>query len=167
MKRFILPLLISPLLIGVANCGFQPVYAPSGAAGLNASGVITVAPIDGRSGYFLRQELQKQLSIGLPGHVKPATLNIRLKENLSRLAFKPDGAASRSNINASVAYTLASEDGSLSGSVKATTTFAVPAQPYGDISAQTNASERNMRLLAKRIIDDIRLKESAKNAPKG
>ncbi len=162
MKRFILP-----FLIVLAGCGFQPVYAPGVGANYNPDAVISVEPIDGRSGYFLRQELQKQLAIGLPGQEIPATLNVRLKENLSRLAFRPDGAASRSNINSSATYTLAAENGSMTGRVKATTTFAVPAQPYGDISAQTNASERNMRLLAKRIVDDIRLKKSAKNAPKG
>ncbi len=160
MKRLILP-----FLVVLAGCGFQPVYAPG--ANHVSSAVISVEKIDGRSGYFLRQELQKQLAIGLPGQEIPATLNVRLDERLGRLAFSPDGAASRSNINSSANYTLAMENDSLTGHVQATTTFAVPAQPYGDISAQTNASERNMRLLAKRIVDDIRLKKSTKNAPEG
>lgn len=162
MKRFALPFLIL-----LAGCGFQPVYAPGAKSEYAQSGAITVAPIDGRSGYFLRQELQKQLAIGLPNIDQAATLNVRLNEKLSRLAFRPDGAASRSNIVANATYTLAMEDGSMTGKVGATTTFAVPAQPYGDISAQTDASERNMRLLAKRIVDDIRLKQSAQHAPEG
>ena len=90
----------------------------------------------------------------------PATLNVILKENLTRLAFKPDGAASRSSVIASGRYVLARESGAISGRVDAQTDFTVPASSYGDIAAQTSAYDRTMRELAKEIVDDLRLQLS-------
>ena len=63
------------LLLSLAACGFQPVYAP-GSSALAAGGPITVEPIPGRSGYKLRRALQEELAIGLPGVTDPATLNV-------------------------------------------------------------------------------------------
>ena len=148
------------LLLSLAACGFQPVYAP-GSSTLAAGGPITVEPIPGRSGYKLRRALQEELAIGLPGVTEPATLNVILKDNLTRLAFKPDGAASRSSISASGRYVLARDSGAVSGFVDAQTDFTVPTGPYGDIAAQTSAYDRTMRELAKRIVDDLRLQLSA------
>lgn len=148
------------LLLSLAACGFQPVYAP-GSSALAAGGPITVEPIRGRSGYKLRRALQEELAIGLPGVTEPATLNVILKDNLTRLAFKPDGAASRSSISASGRYVLARDSGAVSGVVDAQTDFTVPTGPYGDIAAQTSAYDRTMRELAKRIVDDLRLQLSA------
>ena len=70
----------------VTACGFRPVYATG--ANANYSGPISVEPIDGRSGYMLRQALQQELAIGLPGVTGSATLTVNLTENLTRLAFK-------------------------------------------------------------------------------
>lgn len=148
------------LLLSLAACGFQPVYAP-GSSALAAGGPITVEPIPGRSGYKLRRALQEELAIGLPGVTEPATLNVILKDNLTRLAFKPDGAASRSSISASGRYVLARDSGAVSGFVDAQTDFTVPTGPYGDIAAQTSAYDRTMRELAKRIVDDLRIQLSA------
>lgn len=145
------------LLVSLAACGFQPVYAP---ANIAQSGSVTVEEIDGRAGYVLRQNLQKQLAVGLPQQTEPARLSISLDERLVRLPFKPDGAASQSSVQVSARYTLSSETSEVSGQVSAETNFAVPDQPFGDTSAQTQANERAMRILAKRIVDDLRLKLS-------
>ena len=156
MKR-----LLIALAVGLAGCGFHPVYAPGGNAAGFRSGYITVEPIKGRSGYMLRRALQEELSVGLPNIGSSATLNVVLDENLTRLAFKPDGAASRSSLVASGRYVLATSSGVISGNVQAETNFAVPDAPYGDISAQTSASDRTMRDVASRIVADLRLKLSA------
>lgn len=152
MKQF----LAAFALFALSACGFQPVYAPANSA-LAAGGPITVEPIRGRSGYMLRRALQQELAIGLPGVTEPATLNVVLNEGLTRLAFKPDGAAARSSISARGEYVLARSSGAISGQVRADTDFSVPSQPYGDIAAQTSASDRTMRELAKRMVQDLRL----------
>lgn len=140
----------------VAACGFRPVYSTG--ANANYDGYISVEPIKGRSGYMLRRALQQELAAGLPGITESATLTITLKEDLTRLTFKPDGAASRSSVVASGRYVLSGSSKQISGKVGTEVSFAVPDGPYGDISAQTGAADRAMRLLAKRIVDDMRLK---------
>lgn len=155
MKR-----LLIALALVLPACGFQPVYAPGGTASLAASN-ISVDEIPGRSGYVLRRALQQELAAGLPNLDGTATLHVDLNEKLTRLQFKPDGAASRSSYVAKGKYTLMTDDGSIRGQVDSETNFAVPDAPYGDISAQTSAADRSMRQLASRIVDDLRLQLSA------
>ncbi|MFN7056560.1 LPS assembly lipoprotein LptE [Hyphomonas sp.] len=144
----------------VAACGFQPVYAPSGGAFVSA-GKIEVAPISGREGHMLRRALLQELAAGLPGIEEPVTLTVSLNSNLSRLRLQPDGAASRSSVRANGNYRLQGSGTNLRGRVEVETGFLVPDSPYGDIAAQTSASDRAMRLLAKQIADDIRMKLAA------
>lgn len=157
MKRFLAAL----LLAGLGACGFQPVYAPSSGARAEA-GLIDIEPIKGRAGHMLRQALLQELAVGVPGLTEQVTLSIDLDDNLSRLAFQPDGAASRSAVLATGKYVLAGETLSINGIESVETSFSVPDSPYGDIAAQTSASDRAMRMLAKRIADDIRLQFAAK-----
>ena len=157
MKR-----LLIALALVLPSCGFQPVYAPGGSANF-VSGNITVAEIPGRSGHMLRRALQQELAAGLPNLEGPATLTVKIDENLTRLQFMPDGAASRSSYIAHGFYTLSAESSSITGDAGAETSFSVPDSPYGDISAQTSAADRTMRQLASRIVDDMRLKLSTKN----
>lgn len=141
----------------LTGCGFQPVYGSSGSS-LASAGNITVEPIPGRAGYILRRELQRELAIGLPGVPASSSLNVILDVNLTRLAFKADGAAARSSLGAKGRYVLASSDGAVNGRVDTAIDFAVPDAPYGDISAQSGATDRAARQLAKRIVEDLRLK---------
>lgn len=145
------------LLVATAACGFQPVYAPVNGQ-YAESGLISVSPIEGRQGHMLRRALQEELAVGVPGLTEKVTLSVNLKSNLTRLALRPDGAASRSSIVATGSYRLEGEKTRLSGRSDVETGFLVPDSPYGDIAAQTDAGDRAMRVLAKQIADDIRLK---------
>lgn len=157
MKRLAAALIAACLGAGLSACGFQPVYAPVNGE-LADSGLIRVEPIPGRAGHMLRQALLQELALGVPGLTEPVTLTVDLEDALSRLAFQPDGAASRSSVLATGGYAMTGETVSVSGSVNVETGFLVPDSPFGDIAAQTSASDRAMRMLAKRIADDIRLK---------
>ncbi|ABI77174.1 putative lipoprotein [Hyphomonas neptunium ATCC 15444] len=145
------------LLIATAACGFQPVYAPVDGK-YAESGMISVSPIDGRQGHMLRRALQQELAVGVPGLTEKVTLSVTLGSNLSRLALRPDGAASRSSIVANGSYRLEGENTRVTGRSNVEAGFLVPDSPYGDIAAQTDAGDRAMRVLAKQIADDIRLK---------
>lgn len=153
MKHILPPL----LLIFTGACGFQPVYAPVN--GMSAeSGLISVSPIEGRQGHMLRRALQQELAVGVPGLTEKVTLTVTLDSDLTRLALRPDGAASRSSIVAKGNYRLEGENTKLRGRSNVETAFLIPSSPYGDIAAQTDAGDRAMRVLAKQIADDIRLK---------
>jgi len=157
MKRFLIA-----LALVLPACGFQPVYAPGGSATF-ASGNITVEQIPGRSGYKLRRALQQELAAGLPNLNESARLEVKLNENLLRLAIKPDGAAARSSVTAEAVYILSTESKSFRGNSDTEISFSVPDASYGDIAAQTSATDRAMRQLASRIIDDLRLQLSTAN----
>ncbi|MEM6626528.1 MAG: hypothetical protein AAF719_07475 [Pseudomonadota bacterium] len=149
MTRFWITL---PCALALTACGFEPVYGP--AQGFSASsGVIQIQGIPGRTGHRLRQELVRTVGGGLPGMDGPGVLTIDLNENLGRLAFQPDEAASRTDLVASAAYELTDEMGVViaSGSIVEETSFNVPMEPFGDISAQTEARERVALLLARRL----------------
>jgi LPS-assembly lipoprotein len=145
------------LLAATAACGFQPVYAPVNGQ-YAESGLITISPIEGRQGHMLRRALQEELAVGVPGLTEKVTLTVNLRSNLSRLALRPDGAASRSSIVATGSYQIDGETTRMRGRSDVEAGFLVPNSPYGDIAAQTDAGDRAMRVLAKQIADDIRLK---------
>jgi LPS-assembly lipoprotein len=157
MKRLLAALFLAASGTSLSACGFQPVYAPADGKYADA-GLIEVEEIRGRPGHMLRQALLQELALGVPGLTEQVTLRVNLDDQLSRLAFQPDGAASRSSVLATGVYTMSGETVSVTGSVNAETGFLVPDSPFGDIAAQTSASDRAMRMLAKRIADDIRFK---------
>lgn len=141
------------ILIGpLAACGFTPLYANGG------GGQVTVVEIEGRSGHMLRKALIQQLAAGLPGVEGPATLTVILDEELKRLALQPDEAASRTDIVVDAEYVLEANGKAFGSSVKAETSFNVPDAPFADITAQTDTSERAVNLLARRLVDDLRMK---------
>lgn len=157
MKLTLAALLVAASGICLSACGFQPVYAPvDGRYG--DAGLIEIADIRGRPGHMLRQALLQELALGVPGLTEQVTLKVDLNDQLSRLAFQPDGAASRSSVLATGIYVVTGETVSVTGRVEVETGFLIPDSPFGDIAAQTSASDRAMRMLGKRIADDIRLK---------
>lgn len=161
MKRLLAALLVTACGASLGACGFRPVYAPVDGK-LADAGLIEVETIRGRPGHMLRQALLQELALGVPGLNEPVVLSVNLNDRLSRLAFQPDGAASRSSVLARGTYSLAGETVSVNGAVDVETGFLVPNSPFGDIAAQTSASDRAMRMLAKRIADDIRLQFASK-----
>jgi LPS-assembly lipoprotein len=159
MKQPLIALLIATA--SLAGCGFQPVYAPVDGK-LADGGLVEIESIRGRAGHMLRQALLQELALGVPGLTEKVVLTVDLNDQLSRLAFQPDGAASRSSVLATGTYSLSGATVDVTGSVNVETGFLVPDSPFGDIAAQTSASDRAMRLLAKRIADDIRVQFAAK-----
>ena len=149
MKQLALALLVLTL----SACGFTPLYAGGGGAGN-----INVETIEGRAGHSLRKALLQELAPGLPGLDGPASLNIVLDERIGRLALQPDEAATRTDIIGSADYVRACEGNALSGTSSAETSFLVPDAPFSDITAQIDATDRAILLLARRIADALRIK---------
>ncbi|WP_084396308.1 LPS assembly lipoprotein LptE [Henriciella aquimarina] len=145
------------LLGCLSACGFRPLYA--GQTGSNAASAhnITIQPIPGRSGYNLRQALLRELSPGLPGLDGAAHLTISLNERIARATLLPDGAVSRSFINARGQYTLETDNGPIRGDASVQVPFAATATPYSDVSAQTYAAERAMAELSRQIVEQLRI----------
>jgi LPS-assembly lipoprotein len=146
MRGLILGLVLLPL----AGCGFTPMY---GSGSTTGSGPIMVEEIDGRTGHYLRQELVRTVGRGVPGFRGDGRLEVKLTENINRLAFAPDQAASRSDYVVTANYTLFNAAGqpALTGQVYDTVSFNFADAAYADIAAQTAAQERVANLLANSI----------------
>jgi len=160
MKRFAV---LSFALLCLAGCGFRPLYAGQSMGATVAGQNIIVAEVAGRSGYVLRQSLIRDRSTGLPGLEGPSTLRIRLAENVGRAALLPDGAVARSFINATGRYTLETDNGPIRGEASVQVPFSATNTPYADVSAQTQAAERAMEELSRRIVEQLRVQ--AQNLP--
>lgn len=152
-------LILTIAVLALSGCGFHPLYAKR--SSLSERGSIEIAPIPGKPGHMLRRELQKDLVVGLPDVSKDAKLTIVLSERLALVAFREDGAASRSSVRASASYTFEYSDKAIMGNLSTSSNFNVPDAPYADIAAQEAAYERAMMDLSRLIIDDLRLKLTA------
>lgn len=142
-------------LFGLAGCGFQPVYGPE----LRASGgsAVAISEIPGRTGHALRRALVQETANGLAAGAEGAVLTVSLDESIQRLGFRPDGAAFRASYRVQGAYVLEMPDAAISGRESSEVFFSVPDATFGDIAAQADAGERAAGLLARRIVEDIRL----------
>ena len=149
MKQFI----IISLSLLLAACGFTPLYATD-----DGVGPVAIDRIDGRGGHALRKALVQRLAIGIPGIDVPATLEVDLVEELDRLALQADESAARTDVNVVARYVLSIDGETIEGRVQAQASFQVPDRPFGDLPAQIDATDRAMSVLARRLVDDLRLK---------
>lgn len=148
-----------------AGCGFAPVYM---SGSLRDDGPITINEVPGKAGHFLRQELVRTLGPGLPGVTGGAVLDIRLNENVRRLEFAPDQAASRSDYVGEATYTLtAASDGKVlaTGKVRESASFNQADAAYADVAAQGAAQQRVANLLARSIYSDVVMRVGSKAKP--
>ncbi|HEV7692773.1 MAG TPA: hypothetical protein VGO52_18190 [Hyphomonadaceae bacterium] len=144
-------------LLPLAACGFTPVY---GSATERAnSGPVTIPEIatEGRAGHFLRQELVRTVSQGIPGVTGQTTLEVKLKLGVERLAFTPDQAASRSDYVGQASWVLRNASGAVvqTGDTTERASFNFADSAYADIAAQAAAQQRLATLLARAIRDKL------------
>lgn len=162
IRAAFLALAVLPLsLMGLAACGFSPVYGGGQGAAYANSGPIAINEIravatagaaSGRTGHFLRQELVRSVGQGVPGF-SAGTLDVALRHKIERLAFAPDQAASRSDYVGNATWTLRGQGGAIlgTGSVEERASFNFADAAYSDLAAQTAAQERLATLLARAI----------------
>jgi len=155
MKHLITACALMIAATSLAACGFAPVHSSTLGAGYSSSNV-TIPEIPGRAGHELRKALVEEFAAGLPG-IENATLTVSLKERLGRLAIRPDEAAARTDLTVTGRYVLDTGEDAITGEAGADTSYNVPLSAFGDIAAQTAATEQVMSLLAQRIADDLKL----------
>jgi LPS-assembly lipoprotein len=142
-------------LLLLSACGFQPVYSAQG----SGVGPVAVAEIEGRTGYFLRTELQR-LSALERGAAAPPVLTITLDTRFRDAAVQQSTYADRTLMAVTARWQLQQADGVLSGEVVADTGFDNRDQTFGAIALQADAEQRVAQLLAAAIWADIRAKRA-------
>jgi LPS-assembly lipoprotein len=100
-------------LLGLAGCGFRPLYAPVSAADGSASDIRTelaavrVGGTYERQGQLLRRNLQRKLEESVPGTPARYMLQISVSGGAEILGYRRDGAITRVRYVVSGNWTLA------------------------------------------------------------
>ena len=140
--------------LGLAGCGFTPLYA-QGAAGTSLSR-ISVTTQDDRLGYRVREQLEDAL--GRDGSQAPLyRLETSVEHSRRPLGRRIDDTATRYELTVRGAWTLIPLNGGdpITGTETVTTTYAAADQPYAAIAAQQDGEERAAAELARQIRLDL------------
>jgi LPS-assembly lipoprotein len=141
------------LVLLVSGCGFSPVYSTNGAG----VGPVSISEIDGRAGYFLRQELDRYAALER-GSTPQRTLTVKLVTNFASAALGVDGLSARTLYTLTANYSLESNTGGkpLVGVVSTTVGYESLDQAYGDVALQADAEQRAATQVADRVWADLR-----------
>ena len=136
--------------LGLAGCGFTPLYAvPGVSSGLSA---IAVTAPQGRSGFLLRQSLDD--AFAHDAAAAPAyRLALTYREQKIPRGVRVDNVANRYELVLDVNYTLTTVAGAAAkaGHVSASVTYDSADQPYASIAAEQDGQERAAAEAARQI----------------
>lgn len=151
MRRLVLAVVS---LVGLAGCGFTPLYGDAGVGGSLSR--IAVTTQDDRLGYRVREQLEDAL--GRDGSQAPLwRLETVIDQQRRPLGRRIDDTAARYELTVRGAWTLTPLTGGepVSGVETVTTTYAAADQPYAAIGAQQDGEERAAAELARLIRLDL------------
>ncbi|MGZ9099689.1 MAG: LPS assembly lipoprotein LptE [Brevundimonas sp.] len=140
--------------LGLAGCGFTPLYGDAGAG--SALSRIAVTTQDDRLGYRVREQLEDAL--GRDGRQAPLwRLDAVIDQSRRPLGRRIDDTATRYELTVRGTWTLTPVAGGppLTGAETVTTTYAAADQPYAAIAAQQDGEERAAAELARLIRLDL------------
>lgn len=142
------------LVLGLAACGFTPVYGPDGAGRTLQNQVAFAAP-DERNGQLLMQQLEARL-----GRAQNASYSLDVALDLTQegLAIDVDGNTTRYNVLGVAAYTLTgAADGAImaSGTVRNFTGYSATGTTVATLASERDAEKRLMNILADMIAERL------------
>lgn len=154
-------LLLPALTLGLAACGFQPLYGTHSGTGSAAPtpemALISIPPIPDRAGQILRNELLDRLvPTGQPA--KPRwRLDVTLKETKSDLVILKDSTATFAKYVGDAQWVLvdlSNQSPATKGSVRRIASYAISSSEFASLQAEADARQR----VATAIAEDIRLR---------
>lgn len=159
MRRGPAILLLTAALV-LAGCGYKPLYSStSESAGVAATmASVTIPEAEDRVGQLIRNDLISTMQAG-KGEDK-YTLLLTTSSRINKIIDKPQPQVSRSAVFLSVTYELvdrASGTTVAQGKTFSQASFDVIRQPFADLQAETNATER----VAREVSADIRTRIAA------
>lgn len=142
------------LVLGLAACGFTPVYGPDGAGRTLQNQVVFAAP-DERNAQLLMQQLEARL-----GRAQNASYSLEVALDLTQegLAIDADGNTTRYNMLGVAAYTLTgAADGAVmaSGTVRNFTGYSATGTTVATLASERDAEKRLMNILADMIAERL------------
>lgn len=137
--------------LGLAGCGFQPVYGPAGGSeGPAATGLaeVEVLLIPERNGQLLREALQTRFERGGAGVARRYDLSVTLNISGEAIAIQRDSTSSRVRIIGTSNWTLYSQglgrQQITKGTVRDVDGYDIIDQQYFAADLQSEAVQRRM-----------------------
>jgi LPS-assembly lipoprotein len=147
-------------LLGLAACGFHPLYGERGAASDPALASVRVEPIANRIGQILANQLRDGFNptgVTLPTRY---ALSVQLVTSRREIGIRKDATATREQFEVVANYMLlraADRVVLFAGSARATDAFDVIENDYSTTVAEQTSQERAMRVLGLEIQTRIAL----------
>ena len=140
------------LCAGLTACGFQPVYSTRG----SGIGPVTIAAIEGRTGYYLRQELDRRAALE-QGATSPRVLTVKMTRSFTPAALGTDGISTRNEMTVTATYVLAAAPPlpAVRGTIETNVAYESLDQAYGDVALQADGEERVAGQIAERLWLDL------------
>ena len=153
MTRFLLLAAFGLLLPG---CALQPLYG-GGSSGAVATSLrsVQVAPIEGQSGWLVRNKLQERLGDGASAGEARYRLEVELDDDITSFGIRGDRAATRERRSLRARYRLVEiERGTvvLDATAGSDAGLDVVSSEYATVAAEQTALERLAEVVADQII---------------
>ncbi len=153
-------LLLVAAALALSGCGYRPLYGSSAESAGVAATMASVAIPEARTrvGQLIRNDLIATMRSG--EGAERYTLNLMPEAQTTGVISKSQPAVTRQSVNLSVAYELVDQrTGQMvhKGRTFAQASFDVVRQPFADMQAETNATER----AAHEVSADIRTRIAA------
>ncbi|WP_309644931.1 LPS assembly lipoprotein LptE [Phenylobacterium sp.] len=151
MNRLVFAAALLSAGLGLAGCGFTPLYGAPGVTAQLTAIQVTTPP--GRTGQLIREHLDDALARD-KGAAPRYRMDLRLSETRYPRGVRVDNVATRYEYVLIAAYTLSAlPSGSpvKSGSARVEVTYDSADQPYASISAQQDAQDRAAGEAARKI----------------
>ncbi|MEQ1640754.1 MAG: LPS assembly lipoprotein LptE [Novosphingobium sp.] len=154
-------LAVLALALLLSACGLKPMYA-GGAGGTVAQGLagIEVSPIEGKSGWLMRNALIDRLGAKPSGGTARYRLDVRLDDKLEGLGLLSDDTIARERRTLRARYQLvdlATGEIVLDATAGSDAGIDVVSSEYATIAAENTALENLTKQVADRIVSRIAL----------
>ena len=157
MNRFIAPILLALML---SACGLQPLYS-GGSKGAVASalGTISVAPIEGKSGWLMRNALNDRLGAPNNGSAQ-YRLVVTLDDQISGFGLRADDTVTRERRTLRARYQLIAEatgETIVDATAGSDAGIDVVSSEYATIAGENSALENLTQKVADQIVTRLSL----------
>lgn len=146
---------LTGLASALAACGFQPVYGPEGGGNRLLNRVTVKAP-ETRETYLFTRRFEERLGRGGAGGYG---LSVNITTNQKDLGSISSGEITRYRINGTASFVLSDANGTpiITDKTRAFTGYSTTGSTVATLSAERDAVERLMVILADQVIDALLL----------
>lgn len=142
--------------LGLAACGFRPLYGSSGVAAspdvLNALAQTRIRPIADRNGQRLRQILNDKLYSNGPADSARYDLDVALTKQIVELGVRPDSTTSRANLNLYANFVVYDSGAQIyRDAAQSVVSYNILDDQFATVTSQSDAEERALRQLGDEI----------------